>query len=70
LARITHYVYSSNLLNHNQFRFTPEKKAIDAALTVKEYLEEGMREGHISILFILDVRGVFDAATSAKGQQP
>jgi hypothetical protein len=29
---------------------------------VKEYLEEGIREGHIAILVSLDVRGTFDAA--------
>jgi len=29
---------------------------------VKEYLEEGIREGHIAILVSLYVRGIFDAA--------
>ena len=57
-----HHVYSNNLLNHNHFGFTPKKSAIDAALAVKEYLEEGMSEGHIAILVSLDVEGAFDAA--------
>jgi hypothetical protein len=29
---------------------------------MKEYIEEGMRQGHITILVSLDVRGAFDAA--------
>jgi len=39
-----------------------KKSAIDAALAVREYLEEGMREGDIAILVSLDVKGAFDAA--------
>jgi hypothetical protein len=52
-----HHAYSNNLLNYNQFGFTPKKSAIDAALAVKEYLE-----GHIAVLISLDVKGAFDAA--------
>jgi hypothetical protein len=55
INRIVHHVHSNNLLNHNQFGFTPKTSAIDAALAVKEYLEEGMREGHIAILVSFDV---------------
>jgi hypothetical protein len=62
INRIMHHAYSNNLLNHNQIGFIPKKSAIDAALAVKEYLEEGMREGRITILVSLDVRGAFDAA--------
>ena len=57
-----HRVYSDNLLNHNHFGFTPQKSAIDAALAVKECLEEGMIQGHIAIPVSLDVKGAFDAA--------
>jgi len=62
INRIMHHIYSNNLLNHNQFGFTPKKSAINVALAVKEYLEEGMRKGHIAILVSLDVKGAFDAA--------
>jgi hypothetical protein len=62
INRIMHYVYSKNFLKNNQFGFTPRKSAIDAALAVKEYLAEGIREGHIPILVSLNVRGPFDAA--------
>jgi hypothetical protein len=59
---IMHYVYSNNFLNHNQFVFIPKKCAIDATLAVKEYLEQGMREGHIAILVSLVVKCLFEAA--------
>jgi retron-type reverse transcriptase len=49
-------------MNPNQYGFTPKKNATDAALAIKEYIEEGMREGHIAILVSLDVKGAFDAA--------
>jgi hypothetical protein len=53
-----HHIHSNNLLNHNQFGFTPKKSAIDAALAVKEYLEWGMSEGHIAIPVSLDVKHI------------
>ena len=62
INRIMHYVYTNNLMNQNQFGFTPKKNAISAALAVKEYIEEGLRERHITILVSLDVKGTFDAA--------
>jgi hypothetical protein len=62
INRIMHHAYSNNLLNHSQFGFTPKKSAIDAALAVKEYLEEGMREGHNAIIVSLGVKGAFDVA--------
>ena len=49
-------------MNPNQCGFTPKKSPTDAAIAVNEYLEEGMREGHIAILVNLDVKGAFDAA--------
>jgi hypothetical protein len=50
INRIVHRSYSNNLLNHNQLVLTPRKSAIDAALAAKEYLENGMIEGHIAII--------------------
>ena len=43
--RITHFVYRNELLNCNQYGLTPQKSAIDAAIEVKDYLEEALREG-------------------------
>jgi Reverse transcriptase (RNA-dependent DNA polymerase). len=58
----TYHVYTNNLLNHNQFGFTPRKNTTDAAMTVKESVEEKLRQGLITIHVSLDVKGVFDAA--------
>jgi hypothetical protein len=56
INRIMHFVYRNELMNRNQFGFTPQKSAIDAAIEVKEYLEEGLREEKIAILVSLDVK--------------
>ena len=62
INRIMHYIFSNNLMNKNQFGFTPRKSSTDATLAVKEYIEEGIKQGYITILISLDVRGAFDAA--------
>ena len=56
-----HHMYTNNLLNHNQFRFTPKRSTTDAAITVKEFVEDGL-QGLITILVSLDIRGAFNAA--------
>jgi hypothetical protein len=62
INRIMHDIYSNNLLNTNQYGFTPKKSTTDATLAVKEYIEDGFRQGHITILVSIDVRSAFDAA--------
>jgi len=62
INRIMHNVYTNDLLNHNQFGFTPKKSTTDAAMAVKEFAEDGLRQGLITILVSLDVKGAFDAA--------
>jgi hypothetical protein len=57
-----HHAYTNNLLNHNQFGFTPKESTTDTAMTVKEFVEDGLREGLITILVSLDVKGASDAA--------
>jgi hypothetical protein len=42
INRITHHIYSKNVMNQNQFGFTPKKSSTGAAVAVKEYLEEGI----------------------------
>jgi len=59
---IMRYIYTNNLLNTNQYGFTPKKSTTDVTLAVKEYIKEGFRQGHITILVSLDVKGAFDAA--------
>jgi len=62
INRIMHYLYTNDFLNHNQYGFTPTKSTTDAAMVVKEFAEEGLRQGLITILVSLDVKGAFDAA--------
>jgi hypothetical protein len=45
INKIMHYAYTNNLLNQNQFGFTPKKSTTDAAITVKEFVDDGLREG-------------------------
>jgi len=42
INRIMHYVYTNDLLNHNQYGFTQKKNTTDAAMAVKEFAEEGL----------------------------
>jgi len=62
INRIMHHLYSNNLMNPNQYGFTPKKSITGSTIAVKEYIEEGFRQGHISILISLDVQGAFNAA--------
>ena len=57
-----HFVYRNEVFNCNKHGFTAQKSAIDAAIEVKEYLEEGLSEGQIVIIVALDVKGAFDSA--------
>ena len=57
-----HHVYTDDLFNQNQFGFTPKNSTTDAAMAVKEFAEEGLKQGLITILVSLDVKGAFDAA--------
>jgi len=57
-----HHVHISNLLNYNQFGSTPKKYTTDAAITVKEFIEEELRKRLITIFVSLAVKGAFDAA--------
>jgi ribonuclease HI len=65
INRIMHHAYQKELMNHKQYGFTPQKSTIDATMEVKEYLEEGLRQGQIAILLSLDVKAAFDSASWA-----
>jgi hypothetical protein len=41
INRTMHHVYTNNLLNHNQFGFTPKRSTTDAAMEIKEFAEGG-----------------------------
>jgi len=49
INRVMQHFYSNNLMKPNQYGFTPRKSTTDVTLEVKEYIEEGFRQGHITI---------------------
>ncbi|GBN73718.1 Retrovirus-related Pol polyprotein from type-1 retrotransposable element R1 [Araneus ventricosus] len=54
-----HHLLSNNLLNINQFGFTPGKSATDAILEIKNWIAEARAEGQHSIVISLDVQSAF-----------
>ena len=62
INRIMHFLYSNELLNQNQFGFTSQKGTTDAAMAVKDFIDEALTKGHIVALVSLDVKCAFDAA--------
>jgi hypothetical protein len=61
LNRINHHVFSHDLMNDNQYRFTTQRSTIDAARAVKNFVEESLSAGEVIVLVSQDVRGAFDA---------
>jgi len=59
---INHHVLTHDIMNKNQYGFKPQKRITDAAMAVKEFVQEGLAAGEIIVLIILDVKGSFDAA--------
>jgi len=43
--RITHHLYMTEYLNENQYGLTPQKDTVDAAMQVKQYLENHLERG-------------------------
>jgi len=66
INRIMHYVYKNDHTSRKQYGFTPQKSAIDATIEVKDYIEEGLRDGQIAILVSLDVKAAFDSISWAR----
>jgi len=61
INRINHHIYSHDLVNTNHYGFTPQRNTIDAAMAVKDFVEEGLVAGELIVLVSLDVKGAFDA---------
>ena len=49
-------------MSENQYGFTTKKSTVDAALTIKEFMEAHLNKKHYIALVSLAVRGAFDAA--------
>ena len=62
LDRIMHHVHTSVGLNSNQYGFIPQRGTVDAAMAVKEIIEENLKQKNCTAVVSLDVRGAFDAA--------
>jgi hypothetical protein len=62
INRINHHVFTHDIMNKNQYGFTPQRSTTDAAMAVKGFVEEGLAAGEIIVLISLDVKGAFDAA--------
>jgi len=62
INRINHHVYSRGYMSDNQFGFRPQKSTVDAALVIKNFVQESLDAGEVIALVSLDVEGAFDAA--------
>jgi hypothetical protein len=62
INRINHHVFFHDLINKNQYSFTPQRGTIDAAMAVKDFVEKRLVAGEVIVLVSLDVKGAFDAA--------
>ena len=62
INRVTHALYSNDLLNQNQFGFSPQRSSTDAAMAVNEFIDEALTTGQTVALVSLDVKGAFDTA--------
>jgi hypothetical protein len=57
-----YFLNSKDLLNPNQFGFSPQKSITEAVMAVKDVINEALTKGQIIALVSLDVKGAFDAA--------
>jgi hypothetical protein len=57
INRINHHVFTKN-----QFGFTPQKSTTDAAMALKDFVQEGFRSGEVAVLVSLDAEGAFNSA--------
>jgi hypothetical protein len=62
ISRIMHHVYSNNLMNNNQYGFTPQTSTVDAVMALKDYVQSSIDDGQYVAVISLDVKGAFDAA--------
>jgi hypothetical protein len=62
INRINHHVFAHDIMNKNQYGFTPQSSTTDAAMAVKGFVEEGLAAGEIVVLISPNVKGALDAA--------
>jgi hypothetical protein len=49
-------------MNNYLYGFTQQKSSTNAAVAMKDFVEEGMKAGGVLVLVSLDVKDAFDAA--------
>ena len=62
ISRIMHHVYSNNLMNKNQYGFTPQTSMVNAMMALKDYVQSSIDDGQYVAVISLDVKRAFDAA--------
>jgi hypothetical protein len=62
INRINHHVYTRGHMNKNQFEFRPQKRTVDAAMTIKDFVQKSPEAGKVVAQVSLDVQGAFDVA--------
>jgi hypothetical protein len=61
-SRINHHAYNNDYVNKTQYGFTPQLNTTDAAMAVKDFVEDGFTSGEVATLKSLDVEGAFNSA--------
>jgi hypothetical protein len=62
IKRINHHIYSTEYLKTNQYGFIPQSSTVDASMAVKEFVQEEISKGEITVTVSLDVEGAFNWA--------
>jgi len=62
IKRIMHHLYKIEFLNDNQYRFTPQKNTIYAAMEPRKFIVSYLEKGRVVIVVSLDVKGALDSA--------
>jgi len=57
INRINHHVYSRGYMNENKYGFRPQKCTIDAAMAIKDFVQQGLEAGEVIAIVSLDVQG-------------
>ena len=57
-----HFLHGKDLLKQNQFAFSSQKNITNAAIALKDFIDEAITKGQIVALVNLDLKGAFDAA--------
>ena len=42
INRINHHIFTNNMMNKNQYGFTPQRSTLEAAMAVKEFVEDAL----------------------------